>query len=153
MPNLDIAVQPPSRAQVSTMLCPPPIAKLTFKGSMPGHHFFAMALLTTRNGDVVEGGLLGTTTVSGLDLTAASGSSRNTIYFTFNEIAISLEGGFKVRIDVYKVPYDNPDGCSFHAQEKTSRVTVVNEPIPAGSAASDERSTVRLLQSAGVAIS
>lgn len=121
------------------MLCPPPVAKLTFKGSMSGYHFFAMALLTTRNGDIVEGGLLGTTTVSGLDLTAASGSSRNTIYFTFNEIAIFIEGVFKVRIDVYKVPYENPDGCTFHAQEKTSRVTVVNEPIPAGSAGKSQR--------------
>ncbi|KAH7252571.1 hypothetical protein BKA59DRAFT_165056 [Fusarium tricinctum] len=139
MPNLDIAVQPPSRAQVSTMLCPPPVARLTFKGAMPGYYFFAMALLTTRNGDIVEGGLLGTTTVSGLDLTAASGSSRNTIYFTFNELAISLEGAFKIRIDVYKVPYENPDGCTFHAQERTSHVTVVNEPVPAGSAGKSYR--------------
>ncbi|SPJ73071.1 uncharacterized protein FTOL_02800 [Fusarium torulosum] len=153
MPTLDIAVQPPSRAQASTMLRPPPVAKLTFRESMPGYYFFAMALLTTRNGDIVEGGLLGTTTVSGLDLTAASGSSRNTIYFTFNEFAISPEGVYKIRIDVYKVPYENSDGCTFHAQERTSRVTVVNEPVPAGSAGSSERSTIRLLQSAGVSIS
>jgi hypothetical protein len=121
------------------MLCPPPVAKLTFRGSMPGYYFFAMALLTTFNEDIVEGGLLGTTTVSGLDLTAASGSSRNTIYFVFNELAISLEGVYKIRIDVYKVPYDNLDGCTFYAQETSSRVTVVSGPVPAGSAGKQHR--------------
>ncbi|KAL4726414.1 hypothetical protein ACLX1H_007096 [Fusarium chlamydosporum] len=152
MPALTITVQPPSRARVSTILDPPLVAELTFKGSVPGHYFFAMALLVTRDGDIVEGGLAGTTSVTGMDVTAYIGSSKTTIYFPFTDLGILHEGAYKIRVDVYKVAYENPDGCTFQEQTKSNRITVANEDVPAGSPSSTERSVIRTLQSAGVQI-
>lgn len=139
MPTLTIAVQPPSRARVSTILHPPLVAELTFKGPLPGYYFFAMALLLTRNGDIVEGGLAGNTSVTGVDLTAHIGSSRTTIYFPFTDLGVLCEGSYKIRVDVYKVSYDNPDGCTYQEQTKSSRITVVNEEVPPGNSSESFR--------------
>ncbi|KAF4439176.1 hypothetical protein F53441_12651 [Fusarium austroafricanum] len=153
MPNLTIAVQPPSRAQVSTILYPPLVAELTFRGSTPGYSFFAMAVLITRNGDIMEGGLSGTASVTGVDLTAEVRSSRTTIYFPFTDLAILYEGAYKIMVDVYKAADDNPDECIHQEQAKTSRVTVVNGPVPAVSTVSvSEHNIIQTLQSVGVAI-
>jgi hypothetical protein len=152
MPALSIVVQPPSRTRVSTILHPPLVAEFTFKGSVPGFYFFAMAILLSRNGDIVEHGLAGTTSVMGMDVTALVGSSRTTIYFPFTDLGVLYEGSYKIRVDVYKVAYDDQNGYTFQDQTKSSRITVVNEDVPAGSASSSERSVIRALQSAGVAI-
>lgn len=152
MPALTIAVQPPSRTQVSTILHPPLVAEFNFKGSVSGFYFFAMAILLTRNGDIVEHGLAGTTTVTGMDVTALVGSSRTTIYFPFTDLSLLYEGAYKIRVDVYKVAYENSDGCIFQDQIKTSRITAVNEDVPAGTLSSSERGVIRSLQNAGVSI-
>ncbi|KAI1059505.1 hypothetical protein LB506_012646 [Fusarium annulatum] len=110
-----------------------------------------MAFLVTREGNIVEGGLSGTTSVNGVDVTTA-GASRTTIHFPYTDLAILAEGVYKIRVDVYKVAFDNPDGCDFQAHAKSSRVTVVNEAVPAVSAGSAERSIIRGLQAAGVYI-
>ncbi|KAM0230783.1 hypothetical protein ACHAPO_009066 [Fusarium lateritium] len=152
MPAISIAVQPPSRAQVSTILYPPLVAEFNFKGSAPGFYFFAMAVLLTRNGDIVEHGLSGTTSVTGMDVTSHTGSSRTTIYFPFTDLSLLYEGAYKIRVDVYKVAYENSDGYIFQDQIKTSRITAVNEDVPLGTASSSERNVLRALQSAGVQI-
>ncbi|KAJ4044201.1 hypothetical protein NW753_003692 [Fusarium oxysporum] len=151
MTAFSIVVQPPARAQVSTTLHPPLVAELNFRGAVPGHYFFAMAFLLTREGNIVEGGLSGTTSVNGVDVTTA-GASRTTIHFPYTDLAILVEGAYKIRVDVYKVAYDNTDGYDFQEHAKSSRVTVVNEAVPAVSAGSVERSIIRALQAAGVYI-
>ncbi|EXA49027.1 hypothetical protein FOQG_08342 [Fusarium oxysporum f. sp. raphani 54005] len=151
MTAFSIVVQPPARAQVSTTLRPPLVAELNFRGAVPGHYFFAMAFLLTREGNIVEGGLSGTTSVNGVDVTTA-GASRTTIHFPYTDLAILVEGAYKIRVDVYKVAYDNTDGYDFQEHAKSSRVTVVNEAVPAVSAGSVERSIIRALQAAGVYI-
>ncbi|KAF5972733.1 hypothetical protein FBULB1_8611 [Fusarium bulbicola] len=151
MAALSIVIQPPARAQVSTTLHPPLVAELNFRGAVTGHYFFAMAFLLTREGNIVEGGLSGTTSVNGVDVTTA-GSSRTTIYFPYTDLAILAEGAYKIRVDVYKVAYDRPDGYGLQALVKSSRVAVVNEAVPAASAGSAERSIIRALQTAGVYI-
>ncbi|EGU78590.1 hypothetical protein FOXB_10910 [Fusarium oxysporum f. sp. conglutinans Fo5176] len=100
-----------------------------------------MAFLLTREGNIVEGGLSGTTSVNGVDVTTA-GASRTTIHFPYTDLAILVEGAYKIRVDVYKVAYDNTDGYDFQEHAKSSRVTVVNEAVPAVplSAASSELS-------------
>ncbi|KAH7188240.1 uncharacterized protein B0J16DRAFT_89652 [Fusarium flagelliforme] len=152
MPTLTIAVQPPSRARISTIFYPPLVAELTFKGPLPGYYFFAMALLLTRNGDIVEEGLTGTTSVTGVDITAHIGSSRTTIYFPFTDLGVLAEGSYKIRVDVYKGSYENPDGFTYQEQTKSSRITVVNEEVPPGNPSSAERGVIRTLQSVGVPI-
>ncbi|KAF4945957.1 hypothetical protein FGADI_11565 [Fusarium gaditjirri] len=149
MTALSIVVQPPSRAQVSTTLHPPLVAELNFRGAAPGHYFFAMAFLLTREGNIVERGLLGTTSVNGVDVTTA-GASRTTIYFPYTDLSILVEGTYKIRVDVYKVAFDDPGGCEFQEHAKSSRVTVVNEAVPAASTGAAERSIIRTLQAAGV---
>ncbi|KAF4472319.1 velvet factor domain containing protein [Fusarium agapanthi] len=151
MAAFSIVIQPPARAQVSTTLHPPLVAELNFRGAVTGHYFFAMALLLTREGNIVEGGLSGTTSVNGVDVTTAR-SSRTTIYFPYTDLAILAEGAYKIRVDVYKVAYDSPGGYDFQALAKSSRVAVVNEAVPAVSAGSTERSIIRALQAAGVSI-
>ncbi|KAJ4268872.1 hypothetical protein NW762_002943 [Fusarium torreyae] len=111
-----------------------------------------MAYLLTRNGDLIEGGLMGTTTVTGVDLTAMIGSSRTTIYFPFTDLSIPYDGAYKIKVDVYKVAYEDPDGYTFQEQTKSNRITVVNEAVPAAGAGSTERSVLRSLQNAGVPI-
>ncbi|KAF5674226.1 hypothetical protein FDENT_10097 [Fusarium denticulatum] len=151
MTAFSIVVQPPARAQVSTTLHPPVVAELNFRGAVTGHYFFAMVFLLTREGNIVEGGLSGTTSVNGVDVTTA-GASRTTIHFPYTDLAILAEGAYKIRVDVYKVAYENPNGYDFQAHAKSSRVTVVNEAVPAVSAGSAERSIIRALQAAGVYI-
>ncbi|KAF5640574.1 hypothetical protein F52700_3725 [Fusarium sp. NRRL 52700] len=130
MTAFSIVVQPPARAQVSTTLYPPLVAELHFRGAVTGHYFFAMALLLTREGNIVEGGLSGTTSVNGVDVTAA-GASRTTIHFPYTDLAILAEGAYKIRVDLYKVAYDRPESYDFQAHAKSSRITVVNEAVPA----------------------
>ncbi|KAI1037201.1 hypothetical protein LB503_008867 [Fusarium chuoi] len=96
-----------------------------------------MAFLLTREGNIVEGGLSGTTSVNGVDVTTP-GASRTTIQFPYTDLAILVEGPYKIRVDIYKVAYDNPDGYDFQAHAKSSR--------------SAERSIIRALQAAGVYI-
>ncbi|KAF4442309.1 hypothetical protein FACUT_2126 [Fusarium acutatum] len=148
MTAFSIVIQPPARAQVLTTLYPPLVAELNFRGALTGHYFFAMVFLLTREGNIVEGGLSGTTSVNGVDVTTA-GASRTTIHFPYKDLAIIAEGAYKIRVDVYKVAYDNPDGYDFQAHAKSSRVTVVNEAVPAVSASSAERSIIRALQAVG----
>ncbi|RGP79274.1 hypothetical protein FLONG3_2615 [Fusarium longipes] len=152
MPSLTIAVQPPTRTRVSTILYPPLVAEFSFKGAAPGFYFFAMAILLARNGDIVEHGLAGTTSVTGIDVTALVGSSRTTIYFPFTDLGILNEGAYKIRVDVYKVAYEDSSGYAFQDQTKSSRITAVNEDVPVSSAGSSERNVIRTLQSAGVLI-
>jgi hypothetical protein len=152
MPAITIAVQPPSRTGVSTILHPPLVAEFNFKGSLPDFYFFAMAILLTRNGDIVEHGLAGTTSVTGMDVTALVGSSRTTIYFPFTDLSLLYEGVYKIRVDVYKVAHNNSGGYTFQDQINTSRITAVNEAVPAASPSSSERSVIRALQNAGVPI-
>ncbi|KAF4961871.1 hypothetical protein FSARC_10011 [Fusarium sarcochroum] len=80
------------------------------------------------------------------------GSSRTTIYFPFTDLAIPYEGAYKIRVDVYKAAYEDPDGYTFQEQTKSNRITIVSEAVPTTGPGSAERSVIRNLQAAGVPI-
>lgn len=165
MPSLSIAVQPPQEAQVGEVLYPTIIAKMPTRSSDEGYYFFSMAILLGHDGSVIDGALAGAALSTGVVVDSH-------VVFVFSDLSITLQGEYKIRLDVYKVTYEDPNGAAFNTQTETRGISVVervahqakpcmynpHEPLAppsltiSGDLASAERSYIRTLQDAGLTV-
>ncbi|KAF5007237.1 hypothetical protein FDECE_6431 [Fusarium decemcellulare] len=129
MPSISIVVQPPTRAQASTLLYPYLIAQLTSRRSYAGCYFFAMAVLLAQNGMVVES-LAGETTVTGVDFQASG--SRTSVCFPFTNLWIVHEGTYTIRVDVYRVLPGDEQTTTYEGQAESNLITVVRDEVSTG---------------------
>lgn len=129
MAHFRIAVQPPSEIQLSQTLYPPIVAKMSARRAHQGVYFFAMAVLLREDGYVLDGYLGGNTVSTGVLVNENGSSSRSSIVFVFPELSIQYEGVFSVRLDLYQVSYEDPEGATLEDQVETSRISVFNSPV------------------------
>ncbi|KAF7553960.1 hypothetical protein G7046_g6955 [Stylonectria norvegica] len=152
MPTLSVAVQPPSWAQVGSPLLSPIIAKRTTRRSHTGFYFFAMAVLLGPDGNVVDGGIGGNYISTGVQFDETESTSRPTTVFVFPDLSVSYGGTYLIRLDIYKVSYDNPEGATLDGQIETSSISVVDSEVAWRRPSSSERSFMRKLRNAGFEI-
>ncbi|KAF7556875.1 hypothetical protein G7Z17_g1130 [Cylindrodendrum hubeiense] len=145
MPSLSIAVQPPQEVQVGQTLYPSVIAKMTSRSSNERYYFFSMAVLLGHNGVVIEEVLVGTTVSTGVVV----GSS---VVFLFPGLSIATQGVYKIRLDVYKVAYEDPNGAAFYTQTETRGISVLETAVHHSKPSSAERVYIRTLRDAGIPV-
>lgn len=119
----DIVVQPPSQIKTGQGLYPQTIAKQSVIYE-PEAHYFATAVLLSEKGKVLDGQLDGTKAVAGFQLEESTSTS--TLLFAFNDLAISKQGSYNIRLDIYK---SGAAGATLVQQLKTSRITVTNGSV------------------------
>lgn len=127
-----IAVQPPPRVQTTIPLYPPPIAEYSLRPNDPSVYYFAIAELLDEQGNVLEGSLRGLKTVTGVQLEEHRSSSRAHFVFVFSNLSITYEGTYRIRLDVYKVAYEAPNGVTFVGQAESNHITAYSSPVPGG---------------------
>lgn len=171
MPEFQIGVQPPKKAQAGAYLYPPVIAKHSVRRPEGDVDYFATAVLLDRRGAVVDGYLEGTKAASRYEV-ASSKSSTASFVFPFADLSIAHAGTFTIRIDVYQFVPGDYAGAALVAQLGTRAISVVAgeaatespckflcEAAPAITArpranmtttASDERSLMRKARDAGL---
>lgn len=166
MAHYRIAVQPPSQVQVGTPI-PPVVATIRSRREHQGFYFFAMVVLIGSDGTILEVGLGGNLVSTGILLDDASSRSRRHVVFAFSDLSIAYEGTYSLRLDLYKVAYENPDGATLEEQIETTGITVLNTRVPRSrpcklnnrkgrasanqsSVASDDRAFIRRLRDAGI---
>ncbi|KAH7162219.1 hypothetical protein B0J13DRAFT_3728 [Dactylonectria estremocensis] len=147
MPTVSIAVQPPQAAQAGQVLYPPVIAKMTTRSSHERHYYFSMAVLLDYNGTVIEGGLAGNAVSTGV----LAGSH---VVFVFPDLSIVTPGEYNIRLDVYKVAYEDPSGATFSTQTATRDISIAvsNGADHHARPSSAERAYICTLRDAGVAV-
>ncbi|KAM5362685.1 hypothetical protein ACJZ2D_012430 [Fusarium nematophilum] len=125
---------------------------MTSKRSNPSG-YFATASLIGLDGNVVEEGLDGCQVMSATDVGDASSSSRTSVYFAFTDLRIMYQGTFRIRVDTYKAPQGTQAGAILDREVESDQITVVSGEVSRQRPSSAERSTIRRLREAGVAIS
>lgn len=88
-----------------------------------------MSVLIGSGGNVVEGMLAGTTLVTAPDLGEASSSTSTSVFFPFLDLSINYEGTYKIRVDVYKVAYEDPNGATLYEQIDSNRIKISNDLV------------------------
>ncbi|KAK7417222.1 hypothetical protein QQZ08_011701 [Neonectria magnoliae] len=151
MPTLSIAVQPPRETQVGQIIYPPVIGNLVCRRPHERYYFFAMVVLLGVDGTVIDGGFAGTTVSTGTPLAGAD-SSRHSVVFVFPDISISYEGTYKIRMDVYKVAYEDPDKATLNTQVETRSISIVSEEVARKRPSDREHEFMRSLRHAGIPI-
>lgn len=129
MAHFRIAVQPPSEIQLSQTLYPPIVAKMSARRAHRGVYFFAMAVLLREDGYVLDGYLGGNVVSTGVLVNENGSSSRSSIVFVFPDLNILCEGVFSVRLDLYRVSHEDPEGATLEDQVETSRISVFDSPV------------------------
>ncbi|KAJ9137105.1 hypothetical protein NKR23_g9364 [Pleurostoma richardsiae] len=160
-----VVVSPPQQGSANTILYPPLVARTREEGLVgadPSYSYvFAMAVLLDANGNVLEGQLGGNTVVTGVFMLDNNGSTgggssssagRSSLYFAFPDLYVAYAGTYTLRVDVYLVDYDNPNGARLLAQAETRPFTVYEESVAAERPTSSERSVLRRLKEQGVSL-
>ncbi|KAH6998946.1 hypothetical protein BKA56DRAFT_665474 [Ilyonectria sp. MPI-CAGE-AT-0026] len=145
MPSISIAVQPPQEAQVGEALYPSIIAKMPTRSSDEGCYFFSMAVLLGHDGSVIDRALTGVTVSTGVVVDSH-------VVFVFPNLSITLQGEYKIRLDVHKVAYENPVGAAFSTQTETREISVVERVAHEAKPSTAERSYIRTLRDAGLTV-
>jgi len=138
---VSIVVQPPSQTSVDTQFYPPLVARTRVAPSAADDgysYLFAMAVLLDHNGDALEGQLQGTGTLSsGVSLMdyngsrggGSSSSGQPSVYFTFPDLFVLYAGTYSVRVDVYVVDYEDPQGAQLVQQTESRSITVHEDDV------------------------
>ena len=138
---VSIVVQPPSQTTIDTQFYPPLVAKTGVTPSSVDDNYsylFAMAVLLDHNGEVLEGQLQGTGTLStGISLMdyngnqggGSSSAGQPSIYFTFPDLYVLYAGTYTIRVDVYVVDYEDPQGAQLIQQTESRQITVHEEDV------------------------
>ena len=138
---VSIVVQPPSQTSVDTQFYPPLVARTRVAPAAVNDDYgyvFAMAVLLDHNGDALEGQLQGTGTLSsGMSLvdtgSRGGGSSSSlgepSIYFAFPDLYVLYAGTYTIRVDVYVVDYEDPQGTQLIQQTETRSITVHEDVV------------------------
>lgn len=123
----DIAVQPARRIQIGKGIMPPIVVRLDGNCIDENHYVFAMPVLVGATTNLPENALVG----GALTVTSETPPSLGcTAVFVIPNLSISRAGKYRLRVDIYRVSYDDPNGATLLAQLPTNRITVREEKCP-----------------------
>lgn len=94
-------------------------------------YLFAMAVLLDSEGVVLNDELGGTLIASGVETNDGSSSRRPSTFFSFPDLTISNTGTFTIRIDIYQVDNDDPQGATMMEQVETRKIDAYEDPVAA----------------------
>ncbi|KAL9948978.1 hypothetical protein ACHAO5_001229 [Verticillium nonalfalfae] len=109
---VSIAVQPPTETQTCRPIYPPVVAQTHVRagGRHNNTHLFATAALLDDQGRVLDGQLGGALVATGYAVEdRGSGSRQQSVAFAFPDLALTYAGVYSIRVDVYRVNYDDGD--------------------------------------------
>lgn len=165
--HFGIAVQPPSRVQVGTVI-PPIIAKISPRRPPEGFYFYALAQLIGPDGNEVRGAISHNSRVveMGISVEDTDTSSRRTTVFVFSNLSIAYEGTYSIRLGLYRNAYEDLSESTYEAVIESTRMRAVDSEVPRSRlcelnntevasvtnhlpAAASERAFIRRLRDAG----
>jgi len=158
-----IVVQPPTQIAANTQFYPPVVAGARMADTAREHtdlsYVFATAVLLDPTGNVLEGLLGGALVVTGASLPDAQGrgggggssalGNSASLYFVFPDLHISWAGSYSIRVDVYVVDYDDPQGAKLLEQAETRPIAVYDEDVAVERPSPGERAILRRLRDYG----
>lgn len=136
--SLQIAVQPPSMAQLGATLEPPLAVTMRSTAVVNGNssdlsRVWAFATLVDDYGEVVNDQLTGTLAESAHNFSSGDGS---TGYFLFDNLSIEGVGSFRIRVTLMRM--DNGSSGAASVQQIESDTIVVEDQVVARQSASND---------------
>ncbi|KAG7135148.1 hypothetical protein HYQ45_007009 [Verticillium longisporum] len=151
---VSIAVQPPTETQTCRPIYPPVVAQTHVRagGRHNNTHLFATAALLDDQGRVLDGQLGGALVATGYAVEdRGSGSRHQSVAFAFPDLALTYAGVYSIRVDVYRVNYDDgdTDNATMIDQAETELFYGFSEAVAVQRPTSEERSLLRKLRQSG----
>ncbi|KAH6898229.1 hypothetical protein B0T10DRAFT_577820 [Thelonectria olida] len=143
----DIGIQPPKKVQIGETIRQSVIVRFDISCIEEGYYCFAMPVLIGASSHLPENVLVGGGIIMATLVPEELGCSA---VFVAPNFVITHSGKYRLRVDIYKVAYSDPNGATLLAQLTTSRISAREGRAPEHIPTNEERAFIDALVAADV---